>query len=67
MRDLLVALLALAGAGLILGGVVESDWFPLGDHLLSRWGYPELRLVAATAVLVVAGPELVRGVRNGYL
>jgi glycosyltransferase 2 family protein len=61
--DLLVALLALAGAGLILGGVVESDWFPLGDHLLSRWGYPELRLVAATAVLVVAGPELVRGVR----
>jgi glycosyltransferase 2 family protein len=62
-RDLLVAAVALIGAGLILGGIVESDWFPVKDHLLSRWGYPELRLAAATAVLVVAGPELVRWVR----
>jgi uncharacterized membrane protein YbhN (UPF0104 family)/tRNA A-37 threonylcarbamoyl transferase component Bud32 len=62
-RDLLVALLPLAGLGLVLGGVVESDWFPLKGHLLSRWGYPELRLATATAVLAVAGPELVRWVR----
>jgi glycosyltransferase 2 family protein len=62
-RDLLVAVIPLAALGLTLGGIVESDWFPVKDHLLSRWGYPELRLAAATAVLVVAGPELVRGVR----
>jgi glycosyltransferase 2 family protein len=62
-RDLLVAAMLLAGAGLTLGGVVESDWFPVKDHLLSRWGYPEVRLAAATAVLVVAGPELVRWLR----
>jgi glycosyltransferase 2 family protein len=62
-RDLLVALLPLAGVGLVLGGVVESDWFPVKGHLLSQWGYPELRLATATAVLAVAGPELVRWVR----
>jgi uncharacterized membrane protein YbhN (UPF0104 family)/tRNA A-37 threonylcarbamoyl transferase component Bud32 len=62
-RDLLVAVVPLAALGLTLGGVVESDWFPVKDHLLARWGYPELRLAAATAVLVVAGPELVRRVR----
>jgi glycosyltransferase 2 family protein len=62
-RDLLAAAVPLAAIGLTLGGVVESDWFPVKDHLLSRWGYPELRLAAATAVLVVAGPELVRWVR----
>ena len=62
-RDLVVALLPLVAAGLVLGAVVESDWFPVKDHLLSRWGYPEVRLAAATAVLVVAGPELVRWVR----
>jgi uncharacterized membrane protein YbhN (UPF0104 family)/tRNA A-37 threonylcarbamoyl transferase component Bud32 len=62
-RDLLVALLPLATVGLVLGGVVGSNWFPLKGHLLSQWGYPELRLATATAVLVVAGPELVRWVR----
>jgi uncharacterized membrane protein YbhN (UPF0104 family)/tRNA A-37 threonylcarbamoyl transferase component Bud32 len=31
--------------------------------MLSQWGYPELRLAAATAVIVVVGPELVRPVR----
>jgi glycosyltransferase 2 family protein len=62
-RDLLAALLLLAGAGVVLGGVVESDWFPLNCHLLSQWGYPELRLAIATAFLIVAGPELVRWVR----
>ncbi len=62
-RDLLVAVLVLGAAGAILGRVVESDWVPLEGHLLSRWGYPELRLTAATAVLVVAGPELVHWAR----
>jgi uncharacterized membrane protein YbhN (UPF0104 family)/tRNA A-37 threonylcarbamoyl transferase component Bud32 len=62
-RDLLVALLPLAGVGLSLGGVVESNWLPVKGHLLSQWGYPELRLATATAVLVVTGPELVRWVR----
>jgi uncharacterized membrane protein YbhN (UPF0104 family)/tRNA A-37 threonylcarbamoyl transferase component Bud32 len=62
-RDLLLALLLLAAVGLCLGGIVESDFFPLKTHLLSQWGYPELRLAIATAWLVVAGPELVRWVR----
>jgi uncharacterized membrane protein YbhN (UPF0104 family)/tRNA A-37 threonylcarbamoyl transferase component Bud32 len=62
-RDLVVTLLLLVAAGLLLGCVVESDWFPVKDHLLSRWGYPEVRLATATAVLVVAGPELVRWLR----
>jgi hypothetical protein len=62
-RDLLVAALVLAVAGMVLGRVVESDWLPAEGHLLSRWGYPELRLAAATAVVVVVGPELVRSVR----
>jgi len=62
-RDLLVAAILLAVATAALGGIIESDWFPVKDHLLSRWGYPELRLAAATAVLAVAGPELVRSAR----
>jgi glycosyltransferase 2 family protein len=62
-RDLLVAALVLAVAGMVLGRVVESDWLPAEGHLLSRWGYPELRLAAATAVVVIVGPELVRWVR----
>jgi glycosyltransferase 2 family protein len=63
-RDLVAALLLLAGLGMLLGRVVESDWFPLEAHLLSRWGFPELRLAGATAVLAVAGPELVQPVRR---
>ena len=62
-RDLLVALLVVAGLTAVLGRVAESDWLPVDDHLLSRWGYPELRLAAATAILVVTGPELVRWAR----
>jgi uncharacterized membrane protein YbhN (UPF0104 family)/tRNA A-37 threonylcarbamoyl transferase component Bud32 len=62
-RDLLVAALLLVGGGFLLGGVVASDWTPVETHLLSRWGYPELRLAAATVVLVVAWPELVRWAR----
>ena len=62
-RDLLVGLLFVAGLTAVLGRVVESDWLPVDDHLLSRWGYPELRLATATAILVVTGPELVRWAR----
>jgi uncharacterized membrane protein YbhN (UPF0104 family)/tRNA A-37 threonylcarbamoyl transferase component Bud32 len=62
-RDLLVDAVLLLGSAVLLGGVVVSDWFPLELHLLSQWGYPELRLAVATSVLVVVGPELVRPVR----
>jgi uncharacterized membrane protein YbhN (UPF0104 family)/tRNA A-37 threonylcarbamoyl transferase component Bud32 len=63
-RDLLVAALILFAAAPLLGGVVNSDWLPMEAHVLSQWGYPELRLAGATAVLVVVGPELVRPVRQ---
>jgi glycosyltransferase 2 family protein len=62
-RDLLVAALGLVVATGILGRAVESDWFPVDAHPLSQWGFPELRIAAATAVIVVVGPELVRPVR----
>jgi uncharacterized membrane protein YbhN (UPF0104 family)/tRNA A-37 threonylcarbamoyl transferase component Bud32 len=63
VRDLLVAVLGVMAAASVLGRLVESDWFPVGTHALSRWGYPELRLALAVAVIVVVGPELVRPVR----
>ena len=62
-RDLLVGAVVLMGAGAVLGRVVESDWLPVEGHLLSSWGYPELRLAAAAAVVVMVGPELVRWAR----
>jgi len=62
-RDLLAAAGILLAMASILGRTVEADWFPVEGHMLSRWGYPELRLAAATAALVVVGPELVRPVR----
>ncbi len=52
-RDVVVAGVVLVGTAAVLGGVVESDWLPLRAHLVSHWGYPDLRLAAATAVLVV--------------
>jgi glycosyltransferase 2 family protein len=63
VRDLLLAGVLVLGAAILLSRIVASDWFPLEAHLLSEWGYPELRLAAATAVIVVVGPELVRPVR----
>jgi uncharacterized membrane protein YbhN (UPF0104 family)/tRNA A-37 threonylcarbamoyl transferase component Bud32 len=62
-RDLLVAAVLVFGAAALLGRVVMSDWFPLEAHILSQWGYPEFRLAAATAAIVVVGPDLVRPVR----
>jgi uncharacterized membrane protein YbhN (UPF0104 family)/tRNA A-37 threonylcarbamoyl transferase component Bud32 len=62
-RDLVVTGLVLVGVAALLGGIVDSDWLPLKAHLLSQWGYPDLRLAGATAVLVVVGPELVRPAR----
>ena len=62
-RDVLLATLLVVGVGFVLDGIVESDWFPIEAHLLSNWGYPELRLATATAILVVASPELVRWAR----
>jgi uncharacterized membrane protein YbhN (UPF0104 family)/tRNA A-37 threonylcarbamoyl transferase component Bud32 len=62
-RDLVAAALVVFAVTVLLGRVVESDWLPIKVHLLARWGYPELRLAAATAVLVVVGPELVRSIR----
>ena len=62
-RDLLVAVVGVAVSASVLGRVVESDWFPVGSHALSRWGYPELRLAVAVVVIVVVGPELVRPIR----
>ena len=63
-RDLLVAVLLVLGAGFVLARVVESDWVPIEDHLLSNWGYPDLRLATAAGILVVAGPELERWARR---
>lgn len=63
-RDLVLALLIVLGAGMLLGWAVESDWTPFREHLLGRWGFPELRLAGAVGVLVVAGPELVRPARR---
>lgn len=62
-RDVLVAAVVLVGTAVLLGGTVASDWVPLERHLLAQWGYPEVRLAMATAILVVVGPELVRPVR----
>jgi uncharacterized membrane protein YbhN (UPF0104 family)/tRNA A-37 threonylcarbamoyl transferase component Bud32 len=63
VRDLLVDAVVLVGSTVLLGGAVGSDWVPIEPHVLSQWGYPELRLAAATSVLVVVGPELVRPLR----
>ncbi len=63
-RDIGIALLVEAGLGAVLGGAIVSDWVPMDGHLLSRWGFPELRIAGVAAILVVAGPELVRPARR---
>jgi uncharacterized membrane protein YbhN (UPF0104 family)/tRNA A-37 threonylcarbamoyl transferase component Bud32 len=51
----------------LLARAVESDWTPFEGHLLSRWGFPELRIASAATILLVAGPELVRPIRRAAL
>jgi uncharacterized membrane protein YbhN (UPF0104 family)/tRNA A-37 threonylcarbamoyl transferase component Bud32 len=62
-RDLLLALGVVAAGGVLLERIVESHWTQAEAHVFSNWGFPELRLAAVVAILVVAGPELVRPVR----
>ena len=53
----------------VLGRIVDSQWSGIDGHLLSDWGFPELRLACVVAVVTVAGPELVRPARllGGWL
>ena len=62
-RDLLVAAALLVGVATLLGGSVTSNWALVESHPLADWGYPDLRLALATAVLSVVGPELIRPAR----
>jgi uncharacterized membrane protein YbhN (UPF0104 family)/tRNA A-37 threonylcarbamoyl transferase component Bud32 len=64
VRDIAVVLALEAGVGVLLARIAEDNWEPFAGHLLSRWGFPELRIAWTTAVLMVAGPELVRPIRR---
>jgi uncharacterized protein (TIRG00374 family) len=68
-RDIVVAILVVFALGFVLGRIVESHWLVAKAGLLRRWGFPELRLALAIAVLAVAAPELHRFVRiiGGWL
>ena len=63
-RDLTLALLLVWVLGLLLGRVVDAEWWQAEAHLFSNWGFPEYRLASAVAVFTVAGPELVRPARR---
>jgi glycosyltransferase 2 family protein len=63
LRDLVIALVVVHVVGSVLGRVVDADWVQIEVHLLSRWGFPELRVASVVAVIAVARPELVRPVR----
>jgi uncharacterized membrane protein YbhN (UPF0104 family) len=64
LRDVAIAVLGVACVGAVLGRAVEADWSPVEAHVFSRWGYPELRVATATAIVVVLAPELLRWVRR---
>jgi uncharacterized membrane protein YbhN (UPF0104 family)/tRNA A-37 threonylcarbamoyl transferase component Bud32 len=64
VRDLVAVVVLEFVLAVLLGGFIVSDWFPFEGHLLSQWGFPEARIAAATGILVVAAPELVRPVRR---
>jgi len=64
IRDLAAVILLEAALGILLARSIESAWLPFDNHLLSRWGFPELRIAWATGVLIVASPELVRPARR---
>jgi MoxR-like ATPase len=59
-----LAVIVVVGLASLLGSLVDSDWLPAEADLWSRWGFPEVRLAFAVAVLVVASPELIRAVRT---
>ena len=63
-RDLLIALLVVGVVGSVLGRVVDSEWSQVEAHVFSNWGFPDLRLASVVAIVVVAGPEIVRPVRR---
>jgi uncharacterized membrane protein YbhN (UPF0104 family)/tRNA A-37 threonylcarbamoyl transferase component Bud32 len=62
-RDVLIALVVVGVLGSVLARVVDSVWFQIEVHSLTRWGFPDLRLACVVAVIAVARPELVRPVR----
>jgi uncharacterized membrane protein YbhN (UPF0104 family)/tRNA A-37 threonylcarbamoyl transferase component Bud32 len=63
LRDLVIALVVVQVVGSFLARMVDSEWVQIEWHLLSRWGFPELRVASLVAVIAVARPELVRPVR----
>jgi glycosyltransferase 2 family protein len=63
-RDLLIAVVVVLVIGFPVGRAARPDWPSLTEGLWTASGqYPALRLAAAVAVLVVAGPELTRMAR----
>jgi glycosyltransferase 2 family protein len=64
LRDIVVALALGLVLAVLLGRAVVADWLPFGNHLLSNWGFPEVRIAGVTAVLVVVAPEIVRPMRR---
>jgi glycosyltransferase 2 family protein len=62
-RDVLIALALVLLVGGGLARIVDSEWIPLDVHVLSHWGFPELRIASVAAVIAVSRPELVRPVR----
>jgi glycosyltransferase 2 family protein len=62
-RDVLIALAVVGVAGSVLARVVDSEWVQLDAHVLSHWGFPELRLASVVAVVAVTRGEVVRPVR----
>jgi uncharacterized membrane protein YbhN (UPF0104 family)/tRNA A-37 threonylcarbamoyl transferase component Bud32 len=63
-RDVATGLAIEVALAVLLARAVDSDWTPFEGHLLSRWGFPEVRIASATTILIVAGPELVRPIRR---
>ena len=62
VRDVAIALVVVNVVGSLLARVVDSQWLQVEPHVLSHWGFPELRLASAIAVFAVARPDLVRPV-----
>jgi glycosyltransferase 2 family protein len=63
VRDILLGSVIVIAAGVPLERIVTTKWSQVEAHVFSNWGFPELRLATAAAILAVAGPELVRPVR----